>query len=189
MKTKKSSGYEKTIELIKTTRDMPAEEAIVLLIKCAKKGFALASEKAVHLLAQISHPTTIPSLISLYEWVEEDPRKRDSGCIIRQALIEVLGDAGSAPAYLGEIVKPYLMGEDEYLSAITALSLAEYLGTKSLDLLQEAIEKAPDEAKEAVVIAISTSRCNKARDLLLSYLKHPNEFVRRGAKKGLESYL
>ena len=305
MKTGKASGYEKTLEIIKTTQDMPPEKAIETLIGCVKKGFSLASERAVRVLAKINHPDVIPSLIGLYTWLEEDSRKRDAGCTVRVAIVDALGDFGSAvaidilrravrtvqvtkrgptledvaialrataalalakvdsgalfelslllfdekpdvptsdvmyakadvrraaaqaigalgdvggmpllavklkfpkgevsdvlaecleslifmrPPYLMEIVKPYLMGDDEYLSAITALALAENLRAEVLDLLLEAFEHARGEAKEAIVIAISATRCDRAREILLGLLEHSSLFVRQGAEKGLETY-
>ena len=310
MPTSKSkiSGYEKVLEIISSTHDMPAREAIDTLIECVKKGYSLASQRAVRTLAEISHPEIIPSLIALYDWLEENPRKRDNSCDVRQTIAEVLGDAGSPvstdtlrkavrtvqvvklgpsledaaiglrataalslakvdpdslfelsillfdekpdvptspldaafaksdvrraaaqalsvlgdaggmpllavklkfpnnevpevlaecleslifmnPPYLIEIVKPYLEGDDEYLSAIAALSLAENLRAEALDLLLEALERVPEEAKEAIVIAISATRSSKARQILVEFLNHTNHLIRRGAVKGIKAYL
>jgi len=304
----KTSGYEKILEIIASTTDMPASEAVNTLIDCVKKGHSLASQHAVYALAKINHPDIVPSLITLYEWIEESPRKRDNSCDVRITIAEVLGDAGSPvsadilrkavrtvqvvklgpstedagiglrataalalakvdpgclfelsillfdqkpdvptspldvpyakatarkaaaqaisvlgdlggmpllavklkfphnevpdvlaecieslifmnPPYLMEIVKPYLTGDDEYLSAIAALSLAENLRAEALDLLQEALEHASEDAKEAIVIAISATRCNKARQILFDFLDHPNHLIRRGAVKGIKAYL
>jgi len=302
----KTSGYEKTLEIIKSTKTLPPEEAIKTLTECAKKGFLLASEKAVHAIAQINHPSVIPTLISLYGWLEEDPKKRDVNCSVRTAIIEalsdtsstvtiptlqkaartvqiskrgpslddmalglrataalalakidpdalfqlslllfdekpdiptsdpiyaksnvrkaaaqaigILGDTGGAPLlavklkfprgevaevlaecleslifmrppYLMEVVKPYLSGDDDYLSAITALALAETFRSEVLDLLQETFDHVHGESKEAIVIAISATRCNEARQILMDLLNHSSHFVRRGAVKGLKTYL
>ena len=302
----KTSGYEKTIEAINSTHDMPPQEAIDVLIACVKKGFSLASEKAVRTISKINHPTVIPSLIELYDWLEEDSRKRDNGCTVRMTIVEALGDTSATmtidtirkairtvhvtkigvsledtavglrataalalakidpdslyelslllfdkkpdvptsepayakssvrsaaaraigflrdtggmpllavklkfpddevpdvlaecleslifmrPPYLMEIVKPYLEGDDDYLSAIAALSLAENLGSEVLDLLLETFAHVSKEAKEAIVVAISATRCDKARQLLLDFLDHPDSFVRRGAVKGIKAYM
>jgi len=90
------------------------------------------------------------------------------------------------PSYLMEIAKPYLAGEDEYLSAITALSLAENLGMDALDPLLQALEYVEGEAKEAIVIAISVIKGSNIRQVLVDFLEHKNPFVRSGATKGLE---
>jgi len=90
------------------------------------------------------------------------------------------------PPYLMEVVKPYLIGKDEYLSAIAALSLAENLGIDALDPLLEALEDVEGEAKEAIVIAISVIKGSNIRQMLLNFLEHKNPFVRSGAAKGLE---
>jgi len=305
---KSKPGYEKTLEVIKSTSSMPVEQAIETLMKCTKKGISLASIRAVHAIAGINHPSVVPSLINIYGWVEEDPHKRDRGCDVRLAIVEVLGDINSPfainilrkairtvqivrlgpapedvaislraaaaialakvdsdslyelslllfdeepavpvnpinrpfvkapvrkaaaraigilgdsggmtilaiklkfpneeipdvlaecleslifmqPPYLMEIVEPYLKGSDEYLSAITALSLAENLGMEVLDLLREILEDMSGEAKEAIVIAISVIRGGGIRQILLDFLDHPNPFVRRGAVKGIKSYV
>lgn len=292
----KPSKYEKTLATIKTTLDMPADQAIDTLIDCIKKGHPLAAAKAVHTLANINKPPH-SSLITLYDWLEKEPRKRDNSCDARTAIVEVLGNIGlpvafgtfrkaartiqfvkvglgmedmgvqlrasaalamaksdpdslyelslllfdgdsdesavvrkaaaqaisvlgdpgglpllavklkyprgeeqevlaecleslifMRPPYLMEVVMPYLKSDDSYLSAISALSLAENLGEEVLDLLLEALDYVPGEAKEAIVIAISSTRCNKARQILLDLLDHPNSFVRKGAVKGMESY-
>ena len=310
MPTSKSkiSGYEKVLEVINSTHDMPARQAIDTLMECVKKGYSLASQRAVRTLAGIIHPEIIPSLITLYDWLEQNPRKRDNTCDVRQTIAEVLGDAGSPistgtlrraartvqvvklgpspedaaiglrataalslakvdpdslfelsillfdkkpdvptspldapyaksdvrraaaqaisvlgdaggipllavklkfpnnevpevlaecieslifmrPPYLMEVVEPYLKGNDEYLSAITALSLAENLRAEALDLLMEALDCVSEEAKEAIVIAISATRSSKARQILFEFLDHTNHLIRRGAVKGIKAYL
>jgi len=300
--------YEKIIETIKGTSDMPAEQAIETLVECAKKGIALASVRAVRAIGELNHVNVVQSLINLYLWTEEDPYKRDKSCDIRSAIAEVfankgttsaadvlckavrtvqvvrqgatpedvaiglrataavalakldpsclyelslllfdekpdaptspinrifvkapvrkaaaqaigiLGEPGGAvllatklkfsrdevaevlaecleslifmrPPYFMEVVKPYLTCDDEYLVAITALSLAENLGTETLDLLLETLENIDDNAKEAVVVAISVIRGSGIRQILFDFLEHPNRFVRRGAVKGIKSYL
>jgi len=305
---KKPSGYEKTLEIIKNTNDMPTYEAICVLVDCAKKGYALASEKAISTIGKLNHPAIAPSLISLYDWAEEDWHKRDRSCGIRLAIVEVLGESGSTiaidtlhkairtvqitrlgpgpedvavglraaaaialaqidtgalyelslllfdtepnlptspkdkpyakaatrqaaakalrilgdssgthllaiklkfpesevsevlveciesliainPPYLMEIVKPYLTGEDSYLSAIAALALAENLGTQVLELLLETLDVVHGDAKEAIVIAIATTRANNIREILLTFLEHSSPFVRLGAVKGIKAYM
>ena len=300
---KKTSGYEKTLETIKSTFNMPSQEAIEVLCGCVKKGYPLASQRAVRNLSEINHPAVVPSLIALYDWLEENSRKHDNGCDVRLAIAETLGDTGSPaavdtlkkaartvqivklgpgpedaaislraaaalalakidpdclyelalllfdekpnvpgtpyekvpvrkaaaqaisvlgdsggapllavklkfpnneapdvlaecleslifmrPPYLMEIVKPYLEGNDEYLSAVAALSLAENFREEVLDLLLEALERVSGEAKEAVIIAISATRCSKAQQILLDFLNHPDVYVCRGAMKGIETY-
>jgi len=308
MKQSKTGGYEKTLEIIKSTNTMPPQEAIKTLINCIKKGYPLASVKAVQMISTQNHTAVIPSLIDLYNWIEEDPHKYDKGCDTRIAIVEALGNTGSLlaigtlrravrtiqivklgpapediaislrataalalaktdsnalyelalllfdqkpdtftaavnhpfvkapvrraaaqaigilgdlggmplltvklkfpndevpevlaeclesliamrPPYLLEIVKPYLSGNDEYLSAITALSLAESLGMEVLDLLLETLEKLHGEAKEAIVVAISVIRGSGIRQILYDLLCDPSPFVRRGAVKGIKSYL
>jgi len=308
MKQSKSSGFEKTLEIIKSCHAMPQQEAIGTLITCAKKGYPLAAVKAVQTLATQNHPSVIPSLIDLYDWADADPYKRDKGCDIRMVIAETLGDMGSSqaidtlrkavrtiqivrlgpapediaislrataaialakvdsnalyelslllfdeepnvptaplnrpfakapvrkaaaqaigilgdlggmpllavklkfsneevpevlaeclesliamrPPYLLEIVKPYLLGEDEYLSAITALSLAENLGIDVLPLLLQTLDKLHGEAKEAMVVAISVIRSSEIRQILFDFLSNPSPFVRRGAVKGIKSYI
>jgi len=308
MKQSKSGGYEKTLEIIKSTHTMPPQEAIETLINCAKKGYPLASVKAVQMISTQNHMSVVPSLIDLYGYLEEDPHKYDKGCDIRIAIAEALGDTGSLlaidtlkravrtiqivklgptpediaislrataalalaktdsnalyelslllfdeepdiptaavnipfvkapvrraaaqaigilgdlggmpllavklkfpnsevpevlaeclesliamrPPYVLEVVGPYLSGKDEYLSAITALSLAENLGVEVLDLLLETLENLHGEAKEAIVVAISVIRGSGIRQILLELLNDPSPFVRRGAVKGIKSYL
>ena|GEM_PF-1827039 len=110
-----------------------------------------------------------------------------------QEVADVLADCIESliairPYYLMEIVEPYLSGE-EYLSAITALSLAENLGSEVLELLYETLEKLHGEAKEAIVIAISVVRDGSVKQKLLDFLDDPNPFVRRGAVKGIQAYM
>jgi len=93
------------------------------------------------------------------------------------------------PPYLMEIVKPYLHGKNEYIAAIAALSLAENMGTEVLDILCETLEQVHGEAKEAVVIAISVIRGSGIRQILYDFLSHKDVFVRRGAVKGIKTYL
>ncbi|MCL2372758.1 MAG: hypothetical protein FWC78_05080 [Defluviitaleaceae bacterium] len=93
------------------------------------------------------------------------------------------------PAYLMEVVQPYLEGDDDFLCAITALSLAETFGPKMLPLLQSTLDRVQSEAKEAITVAISATRCDAARQLLLELLESNNPFLRRGAVKGLKTYL
>lgn len=300
----KMGGYEKTLQTIKNAQDMPTEQAIETFVACAKRGFTLASVKAVQELAKLHHPSLAPQLAELYAWLEEDPRKRDKTCNIRTVIAEalgeigtltgidtlkkavrtvqiagpedvaiglraaaalalaqvdsdalyelaillfdeepavptspisrpfvkaptrraaaqamgILGDAGGAailavklkfpgeevpevladclealilmrPQYLLEITKPYLTGDDEYLSAITALALAQNLGQQVLPLLCETLEILHGEAKEAIVIAISVIRSSSIRQILLDFLDAPSPFVRRGAAKGIKTYL
>jgi len=297
--------YEKSLATIKSTATMPPEQALPTLIDCIKKGHTLAAAKAVKTIANLNHPDVVPSLIDVYDWLAQDPHKRDKGCDIRLAIAEAFGDIGSQhtidtlrnavrtmqivrlgptpediaiglrataalslakvdanalyelslllfdkkpdtpvspisapfvkapvrkaaaqaigilgdmggmpllavklkfpgeevpevlaeclesliamrPPYLIEIAKPYLTGSDEYLSAITALSLAENLGMDALDTLLDALECAESEAKEGIVIAISVIRGSNIRQILVNFLEHKNPFVRSGAKKGLE---
>lgn len=298
----KNSGYEKTIEVIKSTHQMDASEAIIILAECAKKGFSLASQKAVATIAKLNHASVIPVLTELFLWHEEDSHKRDNNCVVRTEIIERLGDTGSLmaveivrkaartvhitkmgpaledmaiglraaaalalakvdkdalfelslllfdkkpdvpssskeavrcaaaqaisalgdvsgmpllavklkfpegetadvlaeclealifmkPSYLMEVVTPYLKGNNEYLAAITAIALAENFGEEMLDLLIDTLENVMGETKEALTIAIAATRCNRARLLLLDYLNNPSPFVRRGAVKGLKTYL
>jgi len=305
---KQSSGYEKTLETIKSAKTMPPMQAIETLVNCAKKGYPLAAVKAVQALSIQNHPSVIPSLIDLYEWADDDPHKHDKSCDIRIAIAEILGDMASSqaidalrkavrtiqivrlgptpediaiglrataaialakvdsdslyelslllfdeepniptsaanrpfakapvrkaaaqaigilgnlggmpllavklkypkeeapevlaeclesliamrPPYLLEITKPYLFGADEYLSAITALSLAENLGMDVLELLLQTLDKLHGEAKEAIVVAISVIRSSEIRWILFDLLNDPSPYVRRGAAKGIKSYL
>jgi len=304
----KNNSYEKTLEIIKSTSDMPIENALETLIACAKKGNALASVRAIKTIAKLNHPSVAPSLCDIYNWIAEDPRKRDRACDMRIAITEALGNTGAIvgidilqkairtveiaklgpapediaiglraaaaialakvdsdaiyelailfydeeptiptspvnrpyvkaptrkaaaqamgilrdagglailaarlkfprgevpevlaecleslicarPSYMLEAIKPYLLGRDEYLSATAALSLAENLGTAALDLLCEAVSDVLGEAKEAIVIAISTIRDSSVRKILLDFLDNPNPFVRRGAVKGIKAYM
>ena len=233
---KRKSGYEKTLELIKSTHEMTPEDALLALAECAKKGFSLASVKAVQFISKLDCPGVVDALISVYSWTEEDAHKRDNLCNIRAEIVNalgeidsneisaaaralsILGDAGAPPLltvklkfpgkeesdvlaeclesliflrppYLMEVVKPFLDGADEYLAAITALALAENLREEVLDLLVEALERVHGETKEAVVVAISATRCNRAKQILLEFLENPNTHIRRGAVKGIKSYL
>lgn len=107
---------------------------------------------------------------------------------------EVLADCLEAlislrPSYLLEVVQPYLTGDDEYLSAITALALAQTMGQKVLPLLLDTLEIMHGEAKEAIVIAISVIRSSHTKQILLDFLDDPSPFVRRGAAKGIKTYL
>jgi len=292
-KKPKTSNYEKNLAMIKSTHDLPDQEAVVILLDCVKKGSPLAAVKAVRLMAERDHPTVLQSLIEAYDWIEADPNKRDVDCHVRQVIAGALGDWGSPlsveilrkavrtvkisfmddlaiglrataaislakvdpdalyelslllfddneknvpvrmaaaqalsvlgdpggmlllaiklkfpqneapevlaecleslifmnPPYLMEIVKPYLRSNDEYLTSIAALALAENRGAEVLDLLLEILEQAVRETKETIVVAISLTRCNEARQLLLDYLGHQSYFVRRGAVKGLKAYL
>jgi len=304
----KTGGYEKTLQTIKNAKDMPTEQAIETFVACAKKGFTLASVKAVQELAKLNHPSVAPCLADLYNWLEQDPKKHDKTCDIRITIAEafgqigtvagidtlkkavrtvqiaklgptpedlaiglrataalalagvdsdslyelaillfdeepaiptspinrpfvkaqtrraaaqaigILGDAGGAailavklkfpgeevpevladclealilmrPPYLLEITKPYLTGDDEYLSAITALALAQNLGQQVLPLLCETLEIVHGEAKESIVIAISVIRSSSIRQILLDFLDDSSPFMRRGAAKGIKTYL
>ena len=308
MKSKKISTYEKTLEIIKSTSAMPADTALATLVECIKNGHALAAARAVQAIARLSHPTVVPGLIDIYNWLEADSRKRDQSCNTRIAIAEALGNCGLPlaidtlrkavrtiqigrlgptpedlaiglrataaialakvdsdalyelslllfdekpdtptspinvpfvkapvrkaaaqaigilgdtggmailavklkfpgnevadvivecleslisvrPPYLMEIVKPYLMGDDGYISALTALSLAENLGIEVLGLLCETLESVSGDAKEAIVIAISVIRASGIRQILFEFLSHPNAFVRRGAVKGIKTYM
>jgi len=305
MSKTKPAGYEKTLEIIKSATEMPAEQAIETLVVCAKKGFTLASVKAVQELAKLHHPSLAPQMAALYSWLEEDSGKRDKTCNIRTAITEalgeigtvtgidtlkkavrtvqigpgpedvaiglrataalalaqidsdslyelaillfdeepaiptspinrpfvkaptrraaaqaigVLGDAGGAailavklkfpsdevpevladclealismrPAYVLEIATPYLVGDDVYLSAITALALAQNMGQEVLPLLLDTLDAVHGEAKEAIVIAISVIRGSSIRQILFDLLDASSPFVRRGAAKGIKTYL
>ena len=90
-----ASAYEKTVDIIDHSKDMPAEEAIDALIRCIKTGYNLAVEKAIHALADIDHPSVVPALIRLYDWFQADSRKRDRSCDARTAIVEALGCIGS----------------------------------------------------------------------------------------------
>ena len=90
-----ASAYEKTVDIIDHSKDMPAEEAIDALIRCVKAGYNLAFEKAIHALADIDHPSVVPALIRLYDWFQADSRKRDRSCDARTAIVEALGCTGS----------------------------------------------------------------------------------------------
>lgn len=302
--------YEKAIEAISNVSSMPPEQALETLMNCAKKSNALAAARAVKAMANLPSPIVVPALISLYNWVEEDPHKRDRGCDTRLAIVEAFGEIGSRqtieilrkavrtiqivrlgptpediaiglraaaavalakvdpdalyelalllfdfephkdtpvspisrpfvkapvrraaanaigvlgnvdgipllavklkfpgeevpdvlaeclesliamrPAYFMEIAQPHLIGNDEYLTAITALALAETLGADALEPLLEALEYVQGEAKEAVVVAISVIRGGSIRRILFDFLDNKNPFVRRGAVKGIKSYL
>ena len=107
---------------------------------------------------------------------------------------EVLGECLESmiamnPPYVMEVAKPYLVGNDGYISALVALSLAENLGLDALTPLIEAIDHVEGDIKEAMVIAISVIRDRSIRQVLLDLLEHPSPFVRRGAVQGLKSYL
>jgi len=93
------------------------------------------------------------------------------------------------PPYVMEVAKPYLGGDDEYLSAITALALAENLGVDVLEPLLETLDYVQGETKEAIVIAISVIRGSNIRRILFDFLDSQNPFVRRGAVKGIKSYM
>jgi len=92
---KKPSGYEKTLEIIKGTRELSPADAIPILVECAKKCFPLASEKAVQVLGRLNHPEIITALIDLYNWIEQDAHKRDRSCSVRIAIAEAMGDIAS----------------------------------------------------------------------------------------------
>lgn len=92
---KKLSSHEKILATVESTYDMPAPEAIDALTKCIKTGYNLASERAIHVLAKIDHPSVTPSLIALYDWFEADSHKYDRSCGARTTIAEVLGDIGS----------------------------------------------------------------------------------------------
>ena len=295
---KRKSGHEKTLELIKSTHEMTPEDALLALTECTKKGFSLASVKAVQFISKLDCLGVVDALLSVYSWAEEDAHKRDNLCNIRAEIVNalgeidsneisaaanktlckaartvhitkvsavpedtaiclranaalalaktdpnslyelllllhdkesdvrqaaaralsILGDVGAPPLltvklkfpekensdvlaeclesliflrppYLMEVVKPFLDGADEYLAAITALALAENLREEVLDLLVETLENVHGETKEAVVVAISATRCNRAKQILLEFLKNPNTYIRRGAVKGIKSYL
>lgn len=302
---KKIDGYEKTMEAIHNTKNLPIEEAVETLIHCAKKGYPIASARAVQELALLNSPVVVPYLTELYDWLEERPHERDRACDIRITIVECLGEIGSMrgvdtlrkairtvqiaklgpspedvaiglrataalalasvdadclydlaillhdeepaipvspvsrpfvkastrsaaakaigalggaggaailavklkfpndevpevlaeclesliamkPEYIMEIAKPYLMGENEFLCAITALALAENFGVEVLELLCEAIDKVGGEAKEGIVVAISVMKGSSIHQLLQDFLGHPDPHVRKGAKKGLD---
>jgi len=306
---KKNSAFEKVLENIKLATEMPPEDSIPMLVKCAKQGYSLAADKAIKLLADQNHTSVVPALIELYTWVEEDPSTRDKACDIRIAIVEALGDSRSQhgvetirkairtvqivrlgpgpedaaiplraaaaialakadsdaiyelslllfdhephpkaptapvnvpfvkaptrraaamaigilgdlgglpllviklkhtegevpevlaeclesliamrPEYVMEVVLPYLRGADEYLSAITALALAENYGTKVMALLLETLEQIQGEAKEAIVTAISIIRSGETKEILQSLLDDPSPYVRKAAKHGLENF-
>ena len=296
---------EKTLAAIKSAAEMPVEQAVETLITSAKCGVTLASEKAVQELAKLKHPSVAPAMTELYNWLEQDPTKRDKTCGIRTAIAEafgeigtvvgidtlkkairtvqigpgpedvaiklrataalalaqsdseslyelaillfdeepaiptspisrpfvkaptrraaaqamaILGDAGGAailavklkfpggevpevladclealisirPTYVLEIAKPYLVGDDEYLCAITALALAQNMGQNVLPLLLDTLDTVHGAAKESIVIAISVIRSSSIRQILLDLLDNPSPFVRRGAPKGIKTYL
>jgi HEAT repeat protein len=89
------SSHEKILSIIESSYDMPAQEAIDVLSKCIKTEYNLASEKAIQVLAKINHPSITSALITLYDWFETDPRKRDRSCEARATIAGALGDIGS----------------------------------------------------------------------------------------------
>jgi len=304
-----NSAYEKVLQNIKLAAQMPPEDAIPLLVKCAKQGFPLVASKAVQALVEQNHPSVVQTLIDLYTWAEEDPSTRDKACDIRIAIVEALGDNRSQygvetlrkairtvhiarlgpgpedvaiplraaaaialakadsnalyelslllfdmqphpkaptapvnvpfvkaptrkaaamgigilgdlgglpllavklkhtegevpdvlaeclesliamqPEYVMEVTLPYLRGTDEYLSAITALALAENYGIKVMSLLLETLEQVQGEAKEAIVTAISIIRSSETREVLQGLSDDPSPYVRKAAKQGLENF-
>jgi len=90
--------------------------------------------------------------------------------------------------YVMEVVEPYLRGADDYLSAITALALAENYGREVLTLLLEILELRTGEAKEHIDTAISVIRSSETKDILQKLLDDPSPYVRKAAKNGLENF-
>jgi len=91
----KIGNYDKIITKIKSTENMPDEESIDILVDCVKKCISFSSVKAVKRLEKINHPKLIDTLIGLYNWLEDDPKKRDLSCDVRTAIIEAFGNLNS----------------------------------------------------------------------------------------------
>ncbi|MCL2287022.1 MAG: HEAT repeat domain-containing protein [Firmicutes bacterium] len=136
---------------------------------------------AAHAIGVLGSPDGIPLLAVKLKFPGEEVPDVLAECL--ESLIAM------RPSYVMEAAKPYLMGKDDYLSVITALSLAENLRANALEPLLEALEYVQDEAKEAIVVAISVIRGSGIRRILFDFLDSKNPFVRRGAVKGIKSYM
>jgi len=93
------------------------------------------------------------------------------------------------PHYVMDIVMPYLQGHDNYIASIAAIALAQNYRETVLDLLIEIAENAVGEFKQALAVAISQTRCARAKNFLMTMCDDPSKFARLGAVIGLKSYL
>src|SRR5438876_2106827 len=96
---------------------------------------------------------------------------------------EVLGDCLEAfismdPPNVMEIARPYVEGSDGFLAGMAATSLARFRGVDALDVLADAFEQIPREAKLPTVLAITGIRSDRTGHVLLRFLEDGNPAVR-----------
>ena len=106
---------------------------------------------------------------------------------------EVLADCLEAyismdPPNVVETVRPYLEGNDAFLSGMAATALARFRGVDALDVLAESFERIPVGARVPTVLAITGIRSDRTGHALLGFLNDKNPAVRLAAVQGAALY-
>jgi HEAT repeat protein len=106
---------------------------------------------------------------------------------------EVLGDCLEAfiamdPPNVLEIARPYLEGDDAFLSGMAATSLARFRGEDALDVLADSFEEIPREARVPTILAITGIRSSRTGQTLLRFFDDRDPAVRLAAVQGAVLY-
>lgn len=86
-----SRKVEERLQAVNILSKRSKEEAVPLLLPLLRDPSSYLLVKVVRLLCEMAETTILADFFALYDWIEENPSKRDPNCEIRGEIIALIG--------------------------------------------------------------------------------------------------